>query len=169
MAHSEVFVVVTDEGLYTGTGMVHRWLRGVTNTLYHSIVAEAPERSGELKAGITPGFIQHEGSLRILSGTVESTAPHTLFVIRGTAGQGEGYIYRNDAARTSPLVRRYLNGGRVQGEQLRGMWMRFSNPYPPRTLALRVKGQRPNNFMLKGYNRTARRHRALHPIFPGFG
>jgi len=155
-------VVVIDEGLYVGNGLVHRWMIGVGNRLYQNTVHNAPERTGALKAGITLDFDQDAPSLRVLDAVVSSTAPHTPYVIHGTAGGGTGYIYRHpgfESAVKSRLV------GNV-GIDTTGMWMRLSDSR--NGLHLRVRGQRPNNFMLAGYNATARTHRALHPMFPGF-
>jgi hypothetical protein len=163
---SRVRVVVVDEGLYLGTGLVHRWLSRLGNNLYHNIVAEAPERTGELKAGIIPAFVQHEGTLRILSTKVVSTAPHTRFVIDGTAFNGEGYIYSSKAQHNPEILARMLGGERVDETENAGMWMVIEDGGP--RFHLRVHGQKANNFMLAGYDRTARTHPALHPIFPGF-
>lgn len=165
MAERVVRVVVVDEGLYVGTGEVHRWLARLGNNLYHNIVAEAPERTGELKAGIIPAFVQHEGSLRILSAKVVSTAPHTRYVIEGTAFNGEGYIYSHKGSRNPEIIARIEGGERVSAEENRGMWMTITDGGP--RYHLKVHGQKANNFMLKGYDRTARTHPALHPIFPG--
>jgi hypothetical protein len=167
-------VVVVDQHLYTGTGLVHRWLSRVGNNLYHNIVAEAPIREGTLKAGIEQDFVQHEGTLRILSTSVASTAPHTKYVIEGTAGNGTGYIYSDGGWANRGLVDRLagmrrdvlFRTAREQGIDTTGMWMAIDDGGP--RFHLRVHGQRANNFMLAGYNRTARTHRALHPIFPGF-
>lgn len=159
-------VVVIDEHLYVGNGLVHRWFARVGNNMYHNIVAAAPIREGTLKAGITPAHIQHEGTLRILGFTIESTAPHTRFVIDGTANEGAGYIYSTKGARNPEIRERIASGQRVTKAENKGMWMVIDDGGP--RFHLQVRGQKPNNFMLTGYNRTARTHRSLHPIFPGF-
>jgi hypothetical protein len=159
-------VVVIDQHLYVGGGQVHRWFSRVGNNMYHNIVAEAPIRTGDLKAGITPALIQHEGTLRVLGFKIESTAPHTHYVIDGTAHNGEGYIYSTKSQANPEIRERMLAGERVSEEESRGMWMVIEDGGPK--FHLQVRGQRANNFMLAGYNRTARTHRSLHPIFPGF-
>lgn len=166
MAHTSTYVVVVDEGLYVGTGLVHRWLKRVSNTMWHNIVTEAPERSGELKAGIIEDVIQHAGSLRILNFEIESTAPHTRYVIDGTAFNGAGYITTSKAAANPEILAEMLSGVRVDEEENAGMWMVISDGGPK--FHLIVHGQEANNFMLAGYNRTSRTHSSLRPIFPGF-
>lgn len=159
-------VIVIDQHLYVGGGQVHRWFSRVGNNMYSNIVGAAPIREGTLKAGITPAHIQHEGTLRVLGFQITSTAPHTRFVIDGTADQGEGYIYSTKGAANPEIVERMLAGEEVSKAENKGMWMTIDDGGP--RFHLRVHGQKPNNFMLEGYNRTARTHRSLHPIFPGF-
>jgi hypothetical protein len=162
----DVHVVVTDEGMYTGTGLVHRWLIGVGNRLYQNTVAAAPERSGQLKAGIDLDFTQGP-TLRVLEAVVMSTAEHTGYVIHGTGKPGKGragWIYRSSDPADMARANARLAGDR--GVDTEGLWMRLSDARDGNHL--RVHGQEPNNFMLAGFNRTARTHRALHPIFPGF-
>ena len=159
-----VHMVVTDEGLYVGTGLVHRWLLGVGNRMYQNIVHAAPERTGELKMGIELDFEQGP-SLRILSSIVSSTSPHTGYVIHGTALNGTGYIYTTKGWENPGLLQRMTAGVRVSEAESKGMWMVIRDGGP--RFHLRVHGQRANNFLAEGYNATARTHRALHPIFPG--
>lgn len=162
---TEVFLVVTDEGLYVGNGLVHRWLLGVGNRMYQNIVHAAPERSGELKEGIELDFTQGP-SLRILEAVVASTAPHTKYVIEGTAEQGQGYIYSTQGWKNQGLISRALGGEFVHQDELgAGLYMHLSDARGGRYL--KVHGQRANNFLAEGYNATARTHRALNPIFPG--
>lgn len=159
-------VVVIDQHLYVGGGLVHRWFSRVGNNMYSNIVGAAPIREGTLKAGITPAHIQHEATLRVLGFKIESTAPHTQYVLGGTANNGEGYIYSTKGAANPEIVERMLAGERVSEEENEGMWMTIEDGGPK--FHLRVHGQKANNFMLEGYNRTARTHRSLHPIYPGF-
>lgn len=158
-------VVIIDDHLYTGTGMVHRWLGGITGSIFRNIFIEAPVRSGELRGGLH--FDVNRVARRVVQGVVESTAPHTLFVIEGTAAAGEGYIYSSKSQDNPEIRARMLAGERVSEEENEGMWMAIHDGRGP-VFHLRVKGQKPNNFMLAGYNRAARSSRSLHPIFPGF-
>lgn len=157
-------VVIVDQKLYTGTGLVGRWMQGVGNTLWHQTVAAAPQRSGELKTGIGLDF-DYDSAGRRVSAEVTSSAPHTMYVLFGTEGIG-GYIYSQGGKSNIATIERMLSGQPAGGDT-RGMWLAFTRPYPGKRLHLRVRGQRANNFMLAGYNATARRHRALHPMAPG--
>lgn len=163
MAETLVHVVVVDEGLYHGTGLVHRWLLGVGNRLYQNVVLYAPERSGELKSMIALDFTQGP-TLRIIESVVSSNAPHTKYVIGGTAEQGLGYIYTTAGAANPSLVQRMI-GGEFIHDLPDGIFLVLSDARGGRHL--RVHGQVSNNFLLKGYDRTARTHRALEPLHPG--
>lgn len=155
-------VVVVDEGLYVGRGLVNRWFKTIGVSLYANILEAAPERSGELKAGIVQDY--GRAGLRILNTTVASTAPHTKYVIGGTAGNGLGYIYTKRGFANIATVGRMLNGEFVKDPPV-GLWLHLSDARGGRYL--RVRGQRKNNFLAKGYDATARRHRSLRP-FPNF-
>jgi len=159
----DLHLVVLDEGMYVGNGVVHRWLIRVGNRLYQNTVIAAPERSGDLKSMIDLDFEQGPG-LRVLSAVVSSNAPYTKYVIKGTAHQGTGYIYSTQGYANLGLVERMAAGFRVE-EDTTGLWLVIRDGGPK--FHLRVHGQRANNFLAEGYNKTARTHRSLHPIFPG--
>ena len=161
---SDVHLLVTDESLYVGSGAVHRWLLGVGNRMYQNVVHAAPERTGELKMGIGLDFEQGP-SLRILSAVVSSSAPHTKYVIGGTAGNGAGYIYTTRGYANQGAITAYIESGGRTAKPGEGMWMQLKDVRGG--IFLRVHGQRANNFLRAGYDATARTHRALHPIFPG--
>lgn len=159
----DLHLVVLDEGMYVGHGVVKRWLTRVGNRLYQNTVLAAPERSGELKSMIDLDFEQGP-SLRVLSAVVSSNAPYTKYVIEGTAQQGAGYIYSKAGYANLSLVERMAAGFRVD-QDTSGLWLVIRDGGPK--FHLRVHGQRANNFLAAGYNRTARTHSSLHPIFPG--
>lgn len=160
----EVITIVHDEGLYVGGGMVDRWFKRMGNNLWHKVVAAAPQRTGELKSMIDLDF--NRFGLRIINCQVSSNAPHTQYVIGGTADNGAGYIYSNEGWHNRFLVDRIVAGHGARGEDTKGLWMTLNDRRQPNRL-LRVHGQRANNFLLTGYNATARTHAALHPIHPG--
>jgi hypothetical protein len=160
----DVHLVVLDEGMYVGNGVVNRWLTRLGNRLYQNTVIAAPERTGDLKSMIDLDFEQGP-SLRVLSAVVSSNAPYTKYVIEGTAQQGVGYIYSTQGFANRGLVERMLAGARVEGSETEGMWLVIEDGGPK--FHLRVHGQRANNFLAEGYNKTARTHRSLNPIFPG--
>lgn len=155
-------VIVVDDRLYVGNGVVARWLRGIGTELYAHVLARTPERTGALRAGIR---LDHQRlGRKIISATVESTAPHTTYVIHGTVGNGVGYIYTTRGRANPTTVGRMLSGEFVVDPPT-GLWLVLSDARGGRYL--RVHGQRQNNFLAKGYNDTARTHRSLHPISRG--
>lgn len=165
-----VFTVVHDEGLYQGTGIVSRWFHRIGEASYANIKQAAPVRTGALRAGITLDF--NRDGVRILSADVSSTAPHTGYVVRGTAGDGAGLIMSTRAWANKATVgrlRRALESGSattipaaLAGDLPIGLWMKLSDARDG--LHLVVHGQRHNNFLVKGYNVTARTHRSLKPL-----
>lgn len=162
-------VIVVDEGLYVGGGLVDRWFKRMGNNLWHNVVGAAPQRTGVLKSLIDLDFT-HEG-LRILNCFVSSNAPYSKYVIGGTAENGAGYIYSRAGWAERDFIDDLIGGGgldlsRKQQFELSELAMVLSDERGGRHL--RVHGQRANNFLATGYNRTARTHRALHPIHPGF-
>ena len=157
-----VKVIVIDEGLYVGNGLVNRWLKGIGYSMYGHVFERAPTWSGQLKAGIRLDF--GRDGLRILNAVVESTAPHTQYVIGGTVGNGVGYIYSHRGFANRATVGRMLSGEFVKDPPV-GLWLILSDARGGRHL--RVHGQRANNFLAKGYNDTAKTHRALRPIHRG--
>lgn len=176
-----VKVVEFDERLYVGNGIVNRWVRRVTFSFQKNAQLEAPVNKravtshggapGALRRGIVAD-VSHR-TPKTLIGRVTSTAPHSLYVLGGTAAQGRRYIYSSfgwaNKAQVDLIARRVARGGRA-GEGTTGFYMRL----PPnaghgrRVFHLRVHGQRANNFLVSGYNRTARTHRALRPMAPRF-
>jgi hypothetical protein len=167
----ESFVIVHDEGLYQGAGLVSRWFHTIGGETYANVKAAAPVRSGRLKAGVTLNFTR--AGRRILSADVASTAPHTGYVIHGTAANGTGYIFSTLGWRRRQTVFRirealFTGGGRGAVREAigrggsEGLWMKLSDSRDG--IHLIVHGQKRNNFMVKGYNATARTHRSLKPI-----
>lgn len=154
-----VKVIVIDEGLYVGTGLVNRWLKGIGASMYGHVLARTPVRSGRMKAGIRLDYTRD--SLRIMNAIVESTDPNTQYVVGGTVGNGLGYIYTKRGFANLATVGRML-GGQFVATAPAGLWLVLSDARGGRYL--RVHGQKANNFLAKGYNDTARTHPALRPI-----
>jgi hypothetical protein len=140
-------VVVFDERLYHGHGDVKKWVDLITRHFWEHAVAYAPEREGRLKAGII-----HETSqigVRQVLGQVTSTAPYTMFVLRGTGlpGKGQaGYIFPKNGR----LLRFGASGG----------YGPFVGPY--------VHGQKSDNFFERAWRATARNHRSIRGSVPLF-
>ncbi len=103
-------------------GMVFSWLQGVAAEVYAEAFVTAPRRTGELANSLRMGagsFNQYGVSARI-----ENTAPHALYVLRGTMGP------------IRPTSSEWLPVGKSQGLP-ESMWV----------YRRQVSGQAPNNFM----------------------
>jgi hypothetical protein len=150
-----VRTVVFDESLYRGNGDVHRWVRGVTKEFGANAVVAAPKRTGRLAKQIKT-FNRRVGP-RQVEGAIRSTAPYTMYVLRGTTGpimSDKGWAKRAKfPSGKSPKTGKYVTG-----------WMRLRGPGP--LYKWKVSGQSANNFLLKAWKTTARRHRALSQRIP---
>lgn len=143
-------VVVFDQSLYRATGDVGKWCRLITRHFTQHAIEKAPERSGQLRAGISGD--SHQIGPRQVQGVIESSAPHTMFVLRGTSSP-----IMTNAHWDNP-------SGRGKGHWLRvGAGNGYNEFY-----ALSVSGQQANNFLEKAWRETARNHRAIRGGVPGF-
>jgi len=180
-------VVIFDENLYRPTGLVGKWMTKVTTRFVAEAMAAAPVDTGELVAGIS-GDTNRLGP-RQIQGTISSSAPHTMWVIRGTGfpvkgSEGriyttKGFVTRDKADAYVSLwghtprggkFTRYGRGdktgpGRRMKTQVRkkGYWLRL--PFPSRSggpvFAFSVAGQEPNNFLFEAWKRTGYTHSAI--------
>lgn len=178
-------IVVFDDALYHGNGDVVKWCTKITNRFADEARHYAPVRSGELVAGISGAT--HTIGRRQVEGIIESRAPHTMYVLRGTTGpimtnkgwanpngawtqvwgwakQGGGFT--KNKGESAPGARRRQFPVRVKG-----YWM-----HVPATddggfkggFFTEVSGQDANNFLLKAWRATARNHRAIRGPVPSF-
>jgi len=174
-------VVVFDRDLYKPGHMVHRWMTLVTTHFVGHAIADAPVRSGELKAGIS-GDTNQVGD-RQVEGTISSSAPHTLYVLRGTTGpimsnrrwaNPEGAyskLWGSINPKTGKFTRRHIKGAERKQITVRnkGFWLRVrSGPEFDQHFALQVRGQEANNFLERAWRQTARNHRAIRGRAPSF-
>lgn len=166
-----VKTVVFDQSLYVRGGMANRWLAGMTAQFGQFARQAAPEREGTLRAGISTET--HQLSVRLIQGTIESSAPHTMYVLRGTTGPirtrkgwangiGEGrsfvMLWRDDP-KTGRRKRMPV--------RIKGYWMAL----PPwgefgKVFADEVSGQAAQNFMATAWKLTARNHKSLRGRIP---
>jgi len=180
-------VVLFDEVLYKPGGQVHRWMTLLTDHFEHHAKDAAPERSGELRAGITSTAVPF--GTRQMRGTIASNAPHSLFVLRGTGtpvrGRG-GSIYNTRRFREGPgsgyvelwgyvdpitkkFSRTKIPGVRRERHTVRkkGYWLAFGeDEYGPKVITEEVSGQEPNNFLFKAWRATARTHPSIRGLSP---
>ena len=174
-------VVIYDGSLYQRGGLVFSWMQKVVNEFEGNAKRFAPVRSGRLREGIF-GSAEHIGP-RLNEGSIESTAPHSLYVLLGTTGPimtdamwaagGDP----NDAFEERTI---YNSGGGwsftaspgAKAAQIltgkRGFFMPLP-PWPPHPFSFQVvvSGQSANNFLLKAWVATSLRHRSISGIAPG--
>jgi hypothetical protein len=140
--------------------------------------------TGRLNAGISASMTRT--GPQSIDMAVTSSAPYTMYVHGGTAYQRGGYIYSNlgwankatiDALMAARLSRPKISTNRFETGQrigsviparMRGLFMSL----PPGggqywRYHMRVRGQRANPFLIRGYNRAAIQHEALGELWTG--
>jgi hypothetical protein len=140
-------IVIFDETLYRPGGLVWLYVGRITRKFATEARRAAPVRSGELRAGIRAGT-PRKPSLKKVSGTIGSTAPHTMAVLRGTHGP-----IMSDAL--------WATGGTLTGIPGQKLAVGRDRLYPPVTPMSRVAGQRANNFFAVAWVKTAARHPSI--------
>jgi hypothetical protein len=164
-------VTIVDDSMYHGKGVVIRWVGIVTRKFARESRAFAPRRSGRLKAGILPGTPRNPFR-KVVKGTVSSSAPYTLYVLRGTHGPIMSNKLWAVGGPDSPaayrvIIRRTGRGGKPHPVRVpvKGMQMAVGrNLRPPVTPMFTVNGQKANNFMAKAWATTAAAHSGLGPF-----
>lgn len=180
-----VKTVVFDQSIYRRFGMANRWLAEMTDEFTGFAIAFAPERSGELRAGIH-GDTSQVGE-RQIEGTIASEANHTMFVLGGTTGPimstklwaagGDpeaafqllwGSIDPETGTftrRTIPGVERTLRSVGKKGFFM-GVRPEPHSHYTRTTPRMFVAGQEPNNFLFKAWRATSRNHSSIRGRIP---
>lgn len=165
-----VAVVVFDSILYNRTGTIGRWAERTERRFTLNAKKYAPERSGELRAGID-GRINRVGKRQLIT-TISSHAPHSLYVLKGTTGPIMSRRMWGFQARTGlrlPRGGRMGNGApdmrflKANGYLLK---VRAGNGYSQH-YALSVDGQTANNFFNEAAEATARTNSSLRGFHPG--
>lgn len=161
-----VGIVVTDTKLFNRTGDVGRWAARVETAFTLHAIEEAPSGEstnrvhksranaawpvGSLKANIH-GDVARVG-LRQLQTTISSDAPYSLYVLRGT-----GMIFSKSARvpKGEPGAGQFaeLEGG--------GMYIPSNPGWGRSRIRQRVRGQKPNDFLGRAFDATARTHSSL--------
>lgn len=168
MSGSITRVVVFDQYLYHGKGDVYQWCRKITTRFGREARHYAPVRSGELREGISTDTSQV--GVRQVQGVISSSAPHTMYVLKGTTGP----IMSNKhwANPTGGTVELWKGKGkdrkRVRVRQ-KGHYMHLpeGNGFDSH-FTMEVDGQQANNFLLKAWRGTARDHRAIRGVVSPF-
>jgi len=120
--------------------------------------------TGRMQAGIRATAPVAIGA-KTLEVNCSSSAPYSIYVLRGTARQGTRWIYTSHGWKNKGEVNRWLKEG---GEFLqfekgyKGFAMPVSRiPFAKGPIVLRVRGQRPNPFLQDAYRILSHRHAAL--------
>lgn len=176
-----VKTVIFDQDLYKSGHMVNRWLGLMTSRFAEHARHYAPERTGRLREGIS-GEHRQVGE-RQVEGTIESTAPYTMYVLRGTTGPimtrkafanpggATVTLWGSIDPATKKFTRRNIKGARrVQREvRVKGYYLKIPayGDYE-KFFALSVDGQEAQNFLVEAWRATARNHRSIRGAIPTF-
>lgn len=164
--------VVFDQGLYHGNGDVIKWCRLITAKFTMEARRYAPVRSGELVAGIS-GTVRHVG-VRQVEGIIQSKAPHTMWVLRGTTGPISRKKFKDNPEGASIVLwKDVVRHGKKRRERVpvrqKGYWMKLpAGGDFPVVYKTEVAGQDANNFLEKAWRATSRNHRAIRGAIPTF-
>ena len=160
-------VVVFDEKMYVRPfGTVVRWMDRVVLAFGMHARKYAPVQTGQLVAGIKTD-IDKVGPKQ-LNGTIASTAPYSLFVLRGTTGpimsNRAWGLTQGDPDRFFMLwTKPSKKTGRMRAR--RGMMLRFTSTITgTQIVRAAVRGQHANNFLLEAWAATARTHPSLRGV-----
>jgi hypothetical protein len=147
-------IVITDTVLFNRTGDIRRWADRVNLAFVANAIEEAPHGAdtgrinktsgmppGQLKLGIH-GSVNRVGP-RQLETIVNSEAPYSLFVLKGT----NTIIARGE-------------GGRFASVE-EGMYIPANPGWGRSKMRQRVRGQKANPFFERAFDATARTHSSL--------
>lgn len=160
--------VVTDTKLFGRTGDIGRWAESVENQFTRNAILEAPSSlesgrpnksranaaypSGSMKANIF-GEVSRVG-VRQLQTLVYVDVPYAQYVIRGTGP----VIFAKGARQPAGT---YEGGVAVGGRFKEGKMYLPGQPRWKSRWRQWVKGQPPDNFLGRAFDRTARTHSSL--------
>ena len=181
MAAVLVKTVVFDRDLYKPGHMVHKWVTLVTANFTRHARDLAPKRTGELAAGID-GEATQVGP-RQVEGTIASSAPYTMYVLRGTtspitttryhANPSGAYslLWGSKDPKTGKFTRKRIKGVERKRFSIpnKGYFMRVpASEWGPSVITSQVRGQAANNFLEAAWRRTGINHRAIRGRMPTF-
>lgn len=157
MVYSISKIVVHDQGLFVPGGDIHRWLETVKQQIEFGVTRECPIGHRPNKTdGTSPGHLAStifadltRVGQRQATIVVGATADYTIYVVKGTST-----IYARNTL--GQFVSNEFGGG--------GMFLPANPGYGGDKTRQRVRGQKANNFIVRGYNDAARRHSALRPM-----
>jgi hypothetical protein len=141
---TSVTVVMFDEKMYRGNGLVKKWMDKIMFRFRSEAMRACPKRTGRLMSTI--GSSSTTTGPRSVQGFIHvggPKAPYADFVMRGT----EGPIMSNKAYK--------LKLGFTYDQ-----YPHYLMPVPG-GLRYQVRGQKANNFLFKAWDRTARDHSSI--------
>lgn len=147
-------VVIVDDGMYHGRGIVIRWVQRVTRRFGRDARRFAPVRTGRLKAGIRVGTPRNP-LRKVVQGTISSHAPHTMYVLKGTQTPiMTDKLWAAGGIKHIEVETRVING-KLHNVPVKGQMLAVGrNPWPPVTPKTWVRGQRANNFLERAWVST---------------
>jgi hypothetical protein len=161
-------VEVFDAKLYAPGGQVNVWVHKLGYRFAANARAAAPIRSGVLKRGIRAGF--RKRTTKQIVATIGSTAPHTMWVLRGTKGPIMSDAVWAAGGTVQPWMFEMVNGRPVPKPGFQMAVGRNLGGAPvgaPVTPMFYVSGQRSQNFFYTAWVKTAVRHPSIRGVpFP---
>lgn len=161
-------VVIFDYSLYAPGGQVNVWVHKLGYRFAANARRAAPIRSGMLKRGIRAGF-RKRGTKKI-EATIGSTAPHTMWVLRGTTGPIMSDAVHAAGGRIQSSMFEMVNGrpvakpGYMMAVGRNWGWKPTGSPVTPKFF---VSGQSSQNFFYTAWVKTAARHPSIRGVpFP---
>jgi hypothetical protein len=169
-------IEIHSQVLFLPSGSVYKWTDRVGREIATSCKAESLHsearrprtRTGKMTRSIKKEKIKGTLAAKTLSCNVSVNVRYAKYVLGGTANNGSGYIYSRAGWPNRTKITGYITRVRHARESNSDIdlpdtpdnwWM--STPYGP---YMRVRGQKANPFMTRGYNLVARKHAALRPI-----
>lgn len=134
-------LVLFTERLYAPTGHVYQYMTRLTQRFGVNARQECPFRTGHLRESIDVPLPARVGPKQIL-GTISVDAHYALYVLKGTYGPIHSHAF--------PEKRMKLGTPNPNGR---------TAPF-----AMEVSGQEANNFLLRAWDQTARRHPSIRGV-----
>lgn len=159
MAYSRIFIIELHPNvLFSPKGSVKRWNTIVSQQVERAVRSEAPVRSGDLKASIDKH--QFSSQARLTAGFEITMLDRAKYVIEGTptitTDRELGFFLPAIRIPSHPKSR-----SRYQGFSFRAVGIIDPKTGEEIPGPQEVAGQDSNDFVARGYNRVAARHRAL--------
>jgi len=185
-------LVMFDERMYHGNGIVKNWADKITHTIEAGAIERCPVRSGEMKASISGSAITT--GPRQINCTISVGTDHATYVLLGTGFPGKGAAGRIYSRKRWAMGGPGVSAYEELWKDASSRWNPTRNtPRPTRAKSSvpkkgffmhlpaehgfkggwysEVAGQDPNNFLARAAKAASRNHKALRgfafPDIPG--